>query len=106
MGKVYKLDRYRSEANLDPYDLEVTEGDVISIPPPNVETLIAIGETPVTDGRRMLQLLCGDQYDRIWAALSQEPGSVLVAIVKDMVRHFGVGPEVINTPGGLRALPR
>jgi hypothetical protein len=106
-GKTYKLDKYRAEAQLDPFTIEVAEGHMISIQPPSAETMMAIGETPVQDGRKMLRLLCGEQYEELWAAVAWEPAAVVTSLVKDLVEHFGLGQAALrDTPGGSVALPR
>lgn len=106
-GKTYKLDKYRAEAQLEPFELEVADGQVISIQPPSAETMMAIGETPVQDGRKMLRLLCGEQYEALWAAVAWEPAAVVTSLVKDLIKHFGLGEAALrDVPGGSRALPR
>lgn len=102
----FKLDTYRAEAKVEPFELELEEGKVISIPPPTAETMMHIGETPANDNRRLLQLLCGEQYEALWAAVAWEPASMVVKLVTDMVRHFGMGAEVQNVPGGYTASRR
>lgn len=103
----YKLDKYRAEANVAPFVLELSEGHLLSIPPPSAETMMAIGETPIHDGRRMLQLLCGEQHDELWAAVAWEPASMVTTIVTDMMKHFGIGAAALHdVRGGSRALPR
>lgn len=101
---VYKLDKYRAEAKVDPYEIELSEGHTLSIPPPNAETMMAIGEIPLNEGRRMLELLCGEQHDELWAAVAWEPASVVTSIVVDMMKHFGLGADALHdVPGGSKA---
>lgn len=102
---VYKLDKYRAEAKVEPFELDLGDGQSISIQPPTVEDVILIGETPLTDGRRVLQLMCGDQFEALWAAVADLPGSMITPLVVDMAKHFGIS-AMQATPGGFRALPR
>lgn len=101
----YKLDKYRKEAQGEPFVLEVDDKRSIVIEPPTVEDIIEIGETPLNNGRRMLQLICGEQFDEVWELISQDPGSMLVPLVVDMAKHFKIN-TMSQVPGGFVALPR
>lgn len=99
----YSLDRYRTEAHIVPFLLE-TDTDTIEIPPPTGETLLTIGETPIVQTRALFELLCGDQFDAVWAAVRHEPAGVLVGLLQDLGKHFMV-MSVQEAPGGFGASP-
>lgn len=101
----YKLDKYRAEANVEPFELEIGEGRVISVSVPDGETIIELAETPQNNARRILQLLFGDQYEELWGILGKENAGVLPALAADMLKHFNIG-QLQATPGGPVALPR
>lgn len=103
----FKLDRYIAEAQIDSYVLEVDDdrGNDITIVCPTGETLVVIGEIPLNEGRKFLRLLCGDQFEVVWQRLAPLPGPVLMAVLLDMIEHFGIG-QMAAVPGGSRALPR
>lgn len=101
MAKTYKFNRYKTEAKADPFDLETDDGQTISIPPPDGDTVLEIEES--RSSRRTLELLCGEQFDAVFDLVRHEPASVLNALVNDMVVHFGLSAA---PPGGGRASSR
>lgn len=102
---VYKLEKYRAEADIPPFELEIAEDNVVSIPGPDGDTILAISEVPQTDARRILQLLWGEQYDELMAIVGKYPAGVLPAIAADILEHFKIG-HLQAAPGGFKALPR
>lgn len=58
-GRTFKFDRYLTEARVDPFVLEVGDGEELSIPAPDGDTVLAIEES--RSSRRTLELLCRDQ---------------------------------------------
>lgn len=101
----YKLDTYRAEAQIAPFELDLGGDRVISIPVPDGETIVELAETPQSQARRILQLLLGEQYDELWAVLGKENAGVIPALVADLLKHFKIG-ELQAAPGGRVALPR
>ncbi len=101
MSKTFKFNRYLTEAKREPFTLEVSENETISIPPPDGETVLLIEES--RSSRRTLALLCGEHYDRVNELISKAPAGVLTSLVGDMVDHFGLNQV---PPGGSPALPR
>jgi hypothetical protein len=98
---VYKLDTYRQEAGVEPFELEVDDGRIITISAPDTETSIKIGETPAFQQRELLKLLCGDAFEDLWKAVADEQGSVTAKLVSDIAKHFKMGMG--NLPGGFGA---
>lgn len=105
MAAVYKLERYRQEAEIPPFDLEIEEGRVISVPAPDGDTVLDLAEVPIQEPRRMLKLLLGDQYEELIGIMGKDPSGVLPALTADMLKHFKIG-QLMDAPGGPRALPR
>jgi hypothetical protein len=99
-----KLDEFREEAGVEPYELEVDDGRIITIMPPDTDTMMTIGETPVFQQRKLLELLCGDAYDEVWKNIANEQGNVTAVLVSDIAKHFKMG--LSGVPGGYGALPR
>lgn len=102
---VYKLEKYRAEADIPPFELEIEEGKIVSIPGPDGDTILEISEVPQNDARRILQLLWGDQYDGLMAIVGKDPAGVLPALAADILEHFKIG-HLQAAPGGFKALPR
>lgn len=107
MAKNYSLARYRAEANSKPFVLELggKADDDIVIQPPDGDTFLELGNIPMNEGRHLLSLLCGDKFGAVMDVLGNEPAPVLIAVVQDMLRHFGI-TGAGDGPGGQRALPR
>lgn len=102
---VYKLEKYRQEAEILPFELEIEEGRIISIPGPDGDTVLALSEVPIQDARRMLKLLWGDQYEELISIVGKDPAGVLPALAADMLKYFKIG-QMMNAPGGSVASPR
>lgn len=102
-SKTYKLDQYRAECDIEPFVLD-TGADQIVIAPPTGEVLLQIAEAGVYDVRKLMELLCRDQYEVVWAAVKDEDAGVVVNLMRDLVEHFMIG-TLQGAPGGLVALP-
>ena len=100
-NRTYRFDRYVAEARAEPFVLELAGGEQISIPAPDGDTVLEIEES--RSSRRTLELLCGDEYERVRELVGGAPASVLTALVSDMVEHFGLTPV---PPGGGSASSR
>jgi hypothetical protein len=85
----YSLAQYRAEAKKEPFELDLGDGKVITIPPPTGTTLLDLDSAFTT--RAVMEHLAGDQYDALLEILGDEDGGVLVAVVKAMQKHFGLG---------------
>jgi hypothetical protein len=95
VSKTYKFDRYVEDAKVEPFTLELSEDEVLEIPPPDGETVLEIEEA--TSSRVMLELLCGEHYDRVWELIRHRPASVLNGLARDIGDHFGLSSA---PPGG------
>jgi predicted NAD/FAD-dependent oxidoreductase len=87
VSKPYRFDTYVEEARTDPFRLETPDGSVLEIPAPLAGTLLEMDYT--TSPRRVLRLLCGEQYEAVYALVAQHPGSVLNRLLSDLMQHFG-----------------
>ncbi|WP_027944028.1 hypothetical protein [Amycolatopsis taiwanensis] len=101
MAKTYKYSRYVSEAQKDPFVLELEDGEQISISAPSGAVLLEIEESG--SSRQRLELLTGDEYDRVYELMRDAPAGALNGLVADMADHFGLSAV---PPGGSRASSR
>jgi hypothetical protein len=101
-GNVYKLDQYRSEAKIKPFVLDTGDEQII-VNPPTGDALVQIGETPLNQTRRLISLLCGEQFEPIWKLIHNESYEVMAGLVNDMVQHFKIDQGIL--PGGGGASP-
>lgn len=98
-----KLDQFREEAGIEPYELEVDNGQIITVLPPTTDTMMNIGETPIFKQRELLKMMCGEAFDEMWKAIGEEQGTVAAKVITDMASHFKM--SLTNVPGGFGALP-
>lgn len=103
----HKLTQYIAEARIDPYILEVDDdrANDITIQCPTGETVIEIAETPINESRKILRLLCGDQFDAVWGIVGPLEHTVLQAFVMDIVDEFKIN-QMATAPGGSGASRR
>lgn len=102
-AKVYKLQQYRDDAKIKPFVLDAGDEQLV-IPPPTADTLIAIGETPASDVRTLVKLVCGDQWDKLHALIGQDSYEVFQTLMRDLIEHFGIN-QGGQLPGGGEASP-
>lgn len=99
MSKSYSFESYATEADArEPFRLDLSDGEQIVIPHPDVETTLLIEEAQFTRDR--LRLICGDQFERIMDLLKSKDGETLNRLVDDMAAHFKVGGS--GNSGALR----
>lgn len=99
----------RSEP-LEPYVLDDVDPPIIIEAPDDSERQLALAELfdsqggfEVRDARRILQLVCGDAFDRVWELVRHEHISVLVKLIDDMGSHFAKQSQLDGAqefPGG------
>ncbi|MCW2904929.1 MAG: hypothetical protein JWO67_7194 [Streptosporangiaceae bacterium] len=88
-AKSFALARYRAEAVHRPFELIIDADKSICIQPPKTADVIEMDASTPT--REVLRLLTGDQYEPLVEAIGDEDAGVLIAILKDMQEHFGLG---------------
>lgn len=88
MPKTYDFDSYLKEARPTDFVLKVGPDETITIPPPDSGTLLLIDEARTA--RRTLELLCGEQWDRVFDLIRDKHSGVLNALVADVRRHFNL----------------
>ncbi|GEL19363.1 hypothetical protein [Pseudonocardia asaccharolytica] len=97
MAREYDFDSYLAEAR--PTDFVLKAGDErIVIEPPDGETVVLLDEA--TTGRRVLELICGDQFGAVWELVRHRHSGVLNKLARDIAKHFGLDQP---PPGGGRA---
>lgn len=103
----FKLDTYIAEAKIDPFILEISDTESITINAPTSEVLVEVTETPLNQTRDIFYLLCGeDQFERVWEVVRYLPSTVLQSLMVDLLQHFNITSEVRTLPGGSRASRR
>lgn len=95
MTKTYNFDRYVEEAATEPFRLQAGDQEIV-ISPPLGEVLLEMDVT--TSPRRILELLCGDQYSAVRDLIRPQPSSVFNRLLGDMMNHFGANQ--VPTGGG------
>jgi len=100
--RVYSLARYREEAAGDPFRLELDDGEILEIPRPTGAVMMSISERYADadqnppNVRDLLRDLLGDQYDAVMEVLGGEDFAVMVAFMRDLSNHFGLGEAVAS----------
>lgn len=105
----------KMRTNVEPYVIDDVEPPIVITPPDSVEEQIELAELfrfqggfAIADARRVLQLVCGEAFPRVWELFRGEHISVLVALVQDITDHFGpimTMPGADDFPGGSGASP-
>lgn len=90
----YSFQQYLSEAKVQPFVLETGLEDPaeISIAPPSGDALLTISENGGSP-RKVLALLCGEQYEAVMDLVGPAPAEVMAALIEDLLAHFGIGGE-------------
>lgn len=101
MSKTFKFSQYLKEAEKPPFVLEVSEDETLEISAPDGDTVMEIEEAH--SSRTTLRLLSGEHSARVLELVGEAPASVLVGLVQDMTKHFGLQQA---PSGGSRASRR
>lgn len=88
-NRKYSYQQYMTEAQIKPFDLDLSDDKALSIPVPDGDTLLDIADNQGSP-RRVLQLLTGDHYREVMDTFGAAPGPVLLALLRDMTAHFGI----------------
>jgi hypothetical protein len=85
-----RWDTYVQEATKPPFELEVTEDDVIYVQAPTGGQLID-AQRMAADGdvEAQLRIICGDAADRVVPLIKGAPGDVMGRLISDIMEHFG-----------------
>lgn len=97
----FSLARYREEATGAPFPLELDDGEVIEIPRPTGDVIMAITEkmqageqnVPI---KELLGDLLGDHYDKVMPIIGAEDFQVMIRFMEDLSEHFGLGEAVAS----------
>ncbi|MDT0302898.1 hypothetical protein [Streptomonospora wellingtoniae] len=87
----YSIARYVSEATREPFDLELSDETVVKIPQPTTAEMDGIASVAST--REVLDRLAETPEDaeKVYAELADAPAGAVMALVKDIREHFGLG---------------
>lgn len=89
MSKIGKLSELRKSAKkVEPYTLDTGE-ETIKINPPGTRSLLSMGKHR-EDPEKVLELLTGDAYERVYDAIADEPVEVFNALLEDIMDAFGL----------------
>lgn len=100
--KPYSLARYRAEAGGEPFPLELDDGEIIEIPRPTGDIMMALGEKYAESAEGQLPIkellgdLLGEHYDAVMPIIGAEDFQVMVAFLGDLSEHFGLGEAVAS----------
>jgi hypothetical protein len=88
---VHRFDTYLEDAGIKPFDLEVSDDEVLSIPAPDSNTILLIEEAAST--RERLRLLCGEHFERVMELIGGESPLVMRRLTQDMTQQFSIDPK-------------
>lgn len=79
-----------------PYVIDDVDPPIVIQPPEDTERQLELAEMfdagtgafRAADARRILTLICGDEFDRVWDMVRHEHITVLMALIDDMGTHF------------------
>lgn len=97
-----RWDQYVSEAQHDPFELPVSDDEVIVVAyPTGASSVQAARAFRNDDPQAFMSAVCGDQYDRVWDLVSSAPKDVMSELMTDMLAYFDMLPEYeLVGPGG------
>lgn len=108
-----KAEAEKGRPPVEPYVIDDVDPPIVIAPPGDAESQFAFADLFAEDGsfamkdvHRVLQLICGDAFDRVWQLVRKEHISVTLALIDDMGRHFQdqvPAAEVADFPGGTAA---
>ena len=98
MAKTHRFSKYQREAKRPPFVIETDEGEEISIPAPDGETIMDAEESGST--RRFLTIICGESWEQVEPLVAELEGDGLREFAQDLTRHFGMSAEQV--PEGKR----
>lgn len=89
MSKIGKLSELRKSAKrVDPYTLDTGE-ETITINPPGTRALLQMGKHQ-NDPEKVLELLTGDAFEKVYDAIADEPIGVFNELVEEITEAFGL----------------
>lgn len=90
--KTYDLRQYIHEATKAPFELVLSDDEVLEIPAPTVDRILSSGKIDDADVDEALKVLVGDDaYAEFRAAIGPAPIGALKPLMKDIQEHFGLG---------------
>lgn len=97
-----KWDQYVEEAQIEPFKLEVSEGETLVFNAPSGVGLIAIMRgLRMGDIEVILSNLAGDQWDRLLELFGGAGHKAMPSLCEDLMDHFELyDPVTLVGPGG------
>lgn len=96
------------QEKITPYVFDGVDPAVEIHPPTTVEQVTAVAaimdrddDFDVSQVMHLFEIVCGDAFPQVWAAIKDEPIELLFLLVGDMNKHFNAVPENgDDLPGG------
>lgn len=89
MSKIGKLSELRKSAKkVEPYTLDTGE-ETVTINPPGTRSLLKMGKHQ-NDPEKILELLTGAAFEKVYDAIADEPIEVFNALIDDIMEAFGL----------------
>lgn len=102
MTEFKRWDAYVAEASKPPFKIPVSDDRTIEIGAPTGGQVMDLQRAEQRgDLEEMLRILCGDSADEVLELLRDAPAGVMMALLPDMTKHFG-----LDAPGELLASSR
>lgn len=97
-----RWDEYAAEAAHEPFQIPVSDDDIIVIEAPTGASLIQWARAyRSSDMEAMLITLCGDQWSRVEPLLAKAGHSAMENLITDMMIFFDLAEDVVLVgPGG------
>lgn len=95
MAEPLKFTKYQRQSKRKPLELEMPNGETVTIPVPNGGVVLDIEEAGTA--RKILKLVCGeDNWRRIQPLLRElEDPEAVREFTKDVMSHFGLAADDI-----------
>lgn len=89
-NRKYSYQQYMTDAQIRPFELELSADKTVSIEVPDGDALLDIADNQ-ENPRRVLQLMTGDHFRAVMDVFGPAPAPVLTRLIRDMTTHFGIG---------------
>lgn len=96
-----RFDQYQREAKVEPLDLDLGDGVVVTIPVPDGGQFMAAEEAGST--RKALRIVCGDTWEKVEPyVMGIKDPDALKSFVRDVMTYFRMAEGDAPSPAGPR----
>lgn len=102
-----RWDDYVEEAAVPPFHLVVSDDETVQIDCPDGEALLKVARAGREgDHLAVLEIITGDQWNRVSELVSRAPYQVMLDLSVDLQIHFGLTEEYVmeNPSGGKKSV--